>query len=632
MGGDLSTSKSQYSSGIEVKDNRISVLPGRKQQLMIVKPVLVSAFYLSLALQVCFKLPESTPIVGLSRCGTINDVIKEPSLKDCPHLIFWSVSEGIIFFKGREHCKTRIRCTDRCLVELTLKEQRIVIINITSTSGDCQREEISVPLTDGDYWLVLGAINSGASPIVFEVPPQIHDVTLSTRFAVIDGEMNVSSNGHTILRTSTMRGNSVGFLNHVISDGIHHWKLEVICDFGASICIGLATHDFQMTDKYRDPRRHIYHHKKLIVWRSYRGFLYQYGRQLQRSIEPLGWQSNVPVIVELHLDMYRGTLEILKNGRSLGVAFTDIQGRFQPVVAFYASYEKEVRLREYHSSTTSAEIVEVDRSHFVRSDKTNFDPQTVTGLARITDDGMTLYRPGEHTGNAYCLLNQTLLNGHYRWSFVIQSDQGASTCVGVAREPIILNEGNVYLSSSVYVLRSFRGMLYFEGKEIPKRFSEFWLSGSLVEMIFEVDSKGGVLKYSINGEYQGIAFTDIKPPVKPIVGFYAGMEKKVTLIHYEHRTNDTHAEAPVLEKVKLNNLNAEMESPCQHPLPVCTRQSDASIYYNTCMNCGEQANVIALPCKHSASCAKHLISDGTQTCLICEAVITGVWNILIITP
>ena len=43
--------------------------------------------------------------------------------------------------------------------------------------------------------------------------------------------------------------------------------------------------------------------------------------------------------------------------------------------------------------------------------------------------------------------------------------------------------------------------------------------------------------FSVNGEDQGIAFSNIRLPVKPIVGFYAGMENKTTLAHYEHKKN-----------------------------------------------------------------------------------------------
>ncbi len=34
---------------------------------------------------------------------------------------------------------------------------------------------------------------------------------------------------------------------------------------------------------------------------------------------------------------------------------------------------------------------------------------------------------------------------------------------------------------------------------------------------------------------QGFAFTGLRPPLVPLVGFYSGMEKRVTLLHFEHR-------------------------------------------------------------------------------------------------
>ena len=68
-------------------------------------------------------------------------------------------------------------------------------------------------------------------------------------------------------------------------------------------------------------------------------------------------------------------------------------------------------------------------------------------------------------------------------------------------------------------------------KGLTKRCSEFWLSGSLVEVSFEVHAEGGTVRFSVNGEDQGIAFSNIRLAVKPIVGFYAGMENKTTLVY-----------------------------------------------------------------------------------------------------
>ena len=82
-------------------------------------------------------------------------------------------------------------------------------------------------------------------------------------------------------------------------------------------------------------------------------------------------------------------------------------------------------------------------------------------------------------------------------------------------------------------------MLYNKGKELAKHFEEYWMTGTLIEMIVDVSESEAIVQYSINGSDQGIAFTGLQPPLKPLVGFYAGMEKRVTLIHFEHKQKRT---------------------------------------------------------------------------------------------
>lgn len=629
MGSRLSQDNCECSDGILITNPHSFLIKSRRSFQILMMNVVIPALYLAVAVRVMsnFQIGESMPFIGLSLRKKSCDDIK---ITSDPDLIFWSLTESLIYWKGKMYCRTHVVCTLGCEVEISWSFKRKCLrLWVKSTTGDVQTDEIPVESLEFDkVWPIFGAINVGSEQVKFEIldkSSDFQDVTKSVRFSSAGGKMDISTDGKTISRSSKGNGNSVALLNKVIKEGTHHWKLDVISDFGASIGIGLAMHNFQLSEKYRqDPLRHVYHHKGLFLWRSYRGFLYSQGQQLPYSLEPLGWQNGPPISIELSLKMKEGTLEIFKNGKSLGIAFTDIQGPVQPAVAFYAAYEKEVRLVEFRSSSMFDHDVEPDAAvRVVQSDKVAFDPKSLKGKLKLADDGMTLYRQREQSGNAFCLLNATLLNGFHRWSFVIQNDQGASTCVGVAKEPILLNTtGNIYTSPNLYVLRSFQGILYCEGRELKKRCSEFWLSGSLIEVSFEVNSQGGgVLGYAINGEDQGIAFTNINPPVRPFIGFYAGMEKKVTLVHYEHKP---------LAKVD-NDLNKEHTSHSvkHNPLPIFIRPKDVSLYCDICMVCGDEVCVIALPCKHSTLCADHLASDGSQSCLVCDQTITGVWNILL---
>ena len=631
--GNTIASDCRYSSGVSItSDHEFSITSNKMHQMLIFSyVVLVVMAPIKLKFQCDFS--ECLPVIGLTRN---RECIDNLNIRINPDLIYWSPLERKIFKNGKVYQSTGIKCTPGCSIIISwIPSTNTFELQMIAASGDEQRDQVTVEFNPAQYWPMLGAIKAGWKGISFELLGNNtiqYCITTFRRFQVIGGKMSVSANGRTISRPGSVQGNSVAVLDQVITTGLHSWKLRVNCDFGASICIGLAIEHFKMRAQYlRDPLKHIYHHKDLMLWRSYRGLLYKNGKQLAHALEALGWQNNVPVIVGLKLDMNKGTLEIYKDGRLLGVAFDDIQGPVQPAVTFYASYEKEVELVEYYSSE-DIDVVQPDGPSQLLptqpEEKPCFDSRSIFGSLSITDDGMTLRRSRDHSGNGYCFLNQTLQSGTYRWSFVIQSDQGASTCVGVARVPVHCDAiTNIYTSPDLYVLRSFQGMLYCEGKELPQRFSEFWVSGALVELCFEVNKGVGTLRCSINGEPEKVAFTNIQPPVRPIVGFYAGMDKMTTLIHFEHKSTTV---APLqLEVQELNDLNITADPTFNTPLSILLQRSELSDYYDTCMVCGAALDVIALPCKHSTLCANHLVSNGTEKCLICEQLITGTWNILL---
>ena len=637
MGDTISNfAESQYTSGITVTSSKtFKIEIGRGIQILMMK-VIVQTLFFSISLRIMSDFSEGNPFIGVL---TTRKSLAEIHIPDDPNLILWNMKEGRIHWKGKVYCKTHIVCSSGCDIGITwnIKTQSIQL-SVTSATGEVQRDKILTEEFECDrLWLIFGAITVGENkPVQFQLlagqPLELHDTTKLVRFVSAGGKMSVSNDGRQVYRSNKDSGNSVALINRVLARGKHTWKLAVISDFGASIGMGLATYNFELSDKYRnDPLTHVYHHQGLYIWRSYRGHLYSNGTQLSHSLEPLGWQSGATVTVELTLDMREGTLEIARNGRYLGVAFRDIRGPVQPAIALYAGYEKEIHLMEFHSSDDSSEdVVESDRALVKKahvSDKVPFDATSKMGKLVLSEDGLTLTREREHSGNAYCLLDVTLSSGFHRWSFVIQNDQGASTCLGVAREPITHNKtGNLYLCRDLYVLRSFQGILYAEGKEVRKGLSEFWLSGSLVEVSFELQPRGGVVRFSVNGEDQGIAFSGLTPPLRPIVGFYAGMEKKVTLVHYEHIHLDPTTSSSRQEQNKVHTDNTNHSSKL-HPMPLALSPSKISMYYSTCMVCGSPVDVVSLPCKHSYMCAEHL--QLGRNCLICDEPVTGVWNILL---
>ncbi|CAI8045760.1 Probable E3 ubiquitin-protein ligase HERC1 [Geodia barretti] len=641
MGNNIPSSvlDSHHSDGITIMNKQtFRVNTGRKNQVLLINMTLRALFF-TIAIKITSEFIADNPFIGvLTSKKSLTDIC----IPNDPSLVMWSLNEQQIYWRGKPHHKVPIICSSGCDIRITWSKKTLNIeLYVKSESGKIQTDNVPMgELGSEQLWPVFGATTVGKNtPVQFEIlesitqQVELHDMTDAVRFVNAGGKISVSEDGRQVYRSNKDSGNSVALINRVLAHGKHTWKLAVISDFGASIGMGLATYNFDLSDKYRnDPLTHVYRHQGLYIWRSYRGHLYSNGTQLSHSLEPLGWQSGATVTVELTLDMREGTLEIAKNGRYLGVAFRDIRGPVQPAIALYAGYEKEIHLIEFHSSDDSIEdVVESDRALVKKTegrDSVTFDAISKMGKLVLSEDGLTLTREREHSGNAYCLLDITLSSGFHRWSFVIQNDQGASTCLGVAREPITHNNKscNLYLCRDLYVLRSFQGILYAEGKEVRKGLSEFWLSGSLVEVSFELQPRGGVVRFSVNGEDQGIAFSGLTPPLRPIVGFYAGMEKKVTLVHYEHIHLDPPNSSSRQEQNKVHTDNTHHSSK-QHPMPLALGPSKISMYYSTCMVCGSPVDVVALPCKHSYMCAEHL--QLGRNCLICDEPVTGVWNILL---
>ena len=167
-----------------------------------------------------------------------------------------------------------------------------------------------------------------------------------------------------------------------------------------------------------------------------------------------------------------------------------------------------------------------------------FNRDSLVGALNLSEDARSLYRGGKESGNACCFVNGVCqVPGQYSLLFVIESDKGASTCLGVVDaiggNDICSVNSNVYLSARLYAYRSFQGMLYVRGREQSKRLEEFWMDNTLVNMTVTVGSADAVVKFQVNSEPEETAFTGLRPPLRPVVAFYAGMKKRVTLLNSE---------------------------------------------------------------------------------------------------
>jgi hypothetical protein len=610
---------------------------------------LLSSKKIDYGVQVDFKPSVSNPVIGLTSTADAMDLDNISFEFNEMLVILWFIGEQRLMISGKMAHLRMPRCNGGAILRICVDERKSVTFIVLNPGEKKESLSMSIQNIPRSLFPFVGTVKTGSMFVSFQLmesaielaTPEnvLVDVTKDTHIDKVYGNMHILSDGKRFTRTSTEQGNSCVLFSRKITKGKHRWSIRVLCDFGASLCVGLARYPFKLSEDYvRDPLKHIYRHPGLLLYRSYRGLLYMDGRQLDRSLQPLGWQHNSTVTLSLEVDMDKRTIEVFRNGKSLGIAFSDISGPLQPVICFYASYEKEIEFISYetteagdfHSQPTISEVYQSTSANDIPQE-IKFDQKMKYGSLTLSSDRTSISRDRSQSGNAYCLMNLVCKTvGVYRFSFVIETDQGASVCIGVTDvvSPTAIRRveiGNIYLSPSLYLYRSFQGMLYMKGRELTKRFDEFWMSGTLVEMTIDIASNEAVVQYTVNGKDQGIAFAGLKPPLRPLIAIYAGMEKRVTLIHFEHVPKFL-SPLPMTSST-YNDINTSATYASRTSLPtVATPLDTEKPSSQECMVCGRPADVILLPCQHSMLCAQ----DSLQTshCIICNQRINGFWNIL----
>lgn len=449
----------------------------------------------------------------------------------------------------------------------------------------------------------------------FEVPAKFVS-------SIANSPVLISEDGKTVTREN-IACNSCILVDKVIHSGKHYWTFDVIKDVGSSMCFGIAKHPVNIHPKFSNSNIHIYFHEHFKVWRSYGGHLYSQGSQQLHNLAELDWREGKNIEIQFILDMSAGTLEVLRDGELLGVAFDDVQPPVQPVVLFYSACEKKVQLVNFKSVMPPLTPIPV-RIPSVEEEGHHacFDSMTLHGHLTLSPDGLTLLRSPRQEGNAYCLLDQVCSkssNGLYRWSFEVNIDKGASTCLGITTVPVNLPvDGEIFLSNTMYLYRSYGGTLYRQGMELQKHFAPFSDPQTLVELV--LDMNNNVLQYFVNGENQGIAFVVRPCSYRPVVAFYAGMEKSITLKKFEHFPSNKSLLA------SCNNLNKLGSQKSENLLSILGKVDSSSGQSDVCLTCGvKDQNIALLPCKHIIYCADH-VYVGEQ-CIACGQTITGYWNV-----
>jgi len=537
-----------------------------------------------------------------------------------------------------------------------------ISLTITNPEEKAVRREINIlgklPSKLCPYVGVIaeGQLSKPVSVSIIDVAPG-NENNITSNLAFEKGNssnVEVGPDGCTLTRQQHHQGNGYALLPVKISGGRHRWMLIIHSDYGASTCIGLARYPFKLMDEYsRDHLKHIYKHQGLAVYRSFKGQLYRDGIEMSYSLEPLDWSQEKQLSVQLELIFEDGKLEIIRNGRNMGTAFEGLMGHYQPIICFYAAYSKKVELKSYFTTESLFDVllitkssVEVDGVHkregpqILQIEDTCFDDSNIYGKVSLKEDKKTIYRTSSQSGNAFCFVNvHCSQTGIYRLSFIVEIDQGASTCIGVTnakKKNEIIIPGHLYHSRELYLYRSFQGMVYLRGTEQAQRFEEFWMSGTLVEMEIAVKGLDSYVKFKINGVDQGKVLPGLKTPLTPLVAFYSGMEKRVTFLHFEFQATPEPLPAARLlsrgdSSSLVNDTSSTMSLASRPLLPPLVTLSDAVEHTTKCRLCDNPVNIIALPCKHAFLCSEHIsigLYTGTPRCTHCGNKVTQLWNIL----
>jgi len=541
------------------------------------------------------------------------------------NVFLWEVTKGNVFFNG---IKQTVRDISTChhgnMFELTIDmENEEFTCHVV---GDHRVMSLPVPDLPNKLWFVIACYTG------VEVSCEIRNFTQSKPSlpsiisqACFDansmyGPLDLPQGNRTVYRPD-VTSNCYILLNQIFREGKYCMELKVKKDTGASLCIGLAPPNFTLPRTVMYDRTHpIYVIKGLTLWRSYRGLVYINGVE-QKSAFPLQEYKDdrFPITIELYVDCASGKAALYKNKQFVGIVFENVCPPVQPIIAFYAGYEKEVELVDFSHSIMHKPMKVVRQ-----------DPEDVTfihqqGSITITNEGKTVERREEEFGNSFASLSVNCTSGVYKFTFCIERDDGASTIIGIAGEQLgtIKRDSKVYLERWACAYRSYQGQIYIYGRQQQKRFDQFWESGTLIQMVVNMDRR--VVEFTVNERPQGVAFTGIPKPTIPFIGFYADHAKSLSLLHFAHTdTSSMEREVRPVQQA-INNFNMEEHKSISHS-SMLNADTGRMLILKECLVCERpNRNVVYMPCMHGVHCP----DDATifQKCPLCDQEVTGMYNV-----
>ncbi|MCL1079650.1 hypothetical protein D5R81_16525 [Parashewanella spongiae] len=478
------------------------------------------------------------------------------------------------------------------------------------------------------------------------IAPELLDVTEQVTFTQQEGPVEVDFDSKVVTRTEVQQGNAYVLIGGPLNAGQHKLTFNVITDLGSATCIGLVRYPF-ISDKELMTKKveRFYHHRNTFLYRSYEGGIYLCG-DLKLSLAPLECKDGNTVELVMYIDMEKRQIAFYRNGTLIGNMPHGLNGYVQPVIAFYAAYEKCIKLVKYEVNdprhvhfkawpiTHSVQPLTEELASSKRQSNNPFlcfDRDNIMGEIHLNQEGNAVFRDSEQSGNSLCMLNKSIHEiGKHQFSFHIEIDKGASTCIGVTRESSVEGIENskqkrIYESKSLYVYRSYKGMLYSEGEADNKSFKEFHQSGTLLDMTISLEHSGdSTVTFSVNNEQERVAFTAIEPPMKPVVAFYQKKIKRVELVSYHYspyamvHDDGSNITDNCFSRAKEDKYRADLY------------KKDVWVIAASCMTCNGPINNISLPCGHATFCTEHVqvTAKGYAACLICQQPVTGIWNVL----
>ena len=559
---------------------------------------------------------------GHQLSSRVYDILKEQDT------YLWEIIDGNVYFDGVKQHVTISKCRNANMLEITVDMENSTLA--CQVVGDVRVTDLEIPDLPEQLWFVVGCYTR-TIPFTCEVvsfkqsrpylPSILDRVCFDQNSAYGPLNVNIHHNKRVVTRDD-ITSNCYILLNQIIKNGKHIITFKITKDTGASLCIGLAPPSFTLPESVMFDRTHpIYVIKGLTLWRSYRGLIYVNGVEQKRSLPLSEYKDDrFPIIIELYLDCSTGKAELYKNGKAIGIVFEDICPPVKPIVAFYAGYEKEVEVIEYCYSIPRK--IAIQKQQEQNQQTVSFIRQQ--GDLTITNEGATLERSEGSTGNSYAILNINCTSGIYKFTFAVELDDGASTVIGIAGEQLgtIKRDSKIYLERWGCAYRSYKGILYAYGREQPKRLEPFWETGTLIQMIVNMDRR--IVEFEINGTPQGVAFTEIPKPTIPFVGFYAEHSKSFSFLHFSHCKSTSLESSTIPLQVQLNDLNSASTRSGQNSL--LNADVGGMLVLNDCLVCSAQdKNVVYMPCMHGVHCP----NDATilQRCPLCEQEVTSMFNI-----